>query len=145
MLVGCPLPSIYRESYDFGQVNQQAHIRLPGNPSSAGAARRFVRDVLITWGRQELIELTELLANELVTNSVLHADSEVELAVNMEGDRLRVEVRDENPQAPIRRDYSLSAATGRGLVLVEELSADWGSERANDGKVVWFELAGEAS
>jgi anti-sigma regulatory factor (Ser/Thr protein kinase) len=81
----------------------------------------------------------------LVTNSVLHADSEVELAVNMEGDRLRVEVRDENPQAPIRKDYSLSAATGRGLVLVEELSADWGSERANDGKVVWFELAGEAS
>ena len=126
-------------------MNQQAHIRLPGNPSSAGTARRFVRDVLITWGRQELIELTELLANELVTNSVLHADSEVELAVNMEGDRLRVEVRDENPQAPIRKDYSLSAATGRGLVLVEELSADWGSERANDGKVVWFELAGEAS
>lgn len=127
------------------QVNQQASIRLPGNPSSAGSARRFVRDVLVDWGRVELTELAELLANELVTNSVLHADSEVELALNLEGNKLRVEVHDENPQTPARKDYSLSAATGRGLVLVEELSSDWGSEPANDGKVVWFELVGQAS
>ncbi|MGH2789116.1 MAG: ATP-binding protein [Actinomycetota bacterium] len=126
-------------------MNQADHTRLPGNPSSAALARRFVRSVLIEWGHGDLIELAELLANELVTNSVLHTESEVELSVSLEGERLRVEVHDDNPQAPMRRDYSLSAATGRGLVLVEKLSSDWGTEPANAGKVVWFELAAEAS
>jgi anti-sigma regulatory factor (Ser/Thr protein kinase) len=127
------------------EVNRAAHTRLPGSPSSAALARRFVRTTLVDWQRDHLIELTELLANELVTNSVLHTDSEVELSLNLEGDRLRVEVHDDNPLAPARRDYSLAAATGRGLVLVEELSSDWGSEPANAGKVVWFELGAEAS
>jgi anti-sigma regulatory factor (Ser/Thr protein kinase) len=126
-------------------VNQAALSRLPGNPSSAALARRFVRSVLIEWGHEHLIELAELLANELVTNSVLHTESEVALSVSLEGETLRVEVHDNNPQAPMRRDYSLSAATGRGLVLVEKLSSDWGTEPANAGKVVWFELAAEAS
>lgn len=126
-------------------MNQEARTRLPGNPSSAGIARRFVRDVLVDWEREDLADLAQFLANELVTNSVLHASTEVELSVSLERDRLRVEVQDENPQAPMKKDYSLSATTGRGLVLVEELSSDWGSEPANAGKVVWFELAGEAS
>jgi anti-sigma regulatory factor (Ser/Thr protein kinase) len=126
-------------------MNQQAGTHLPGSPSSAGVARRFVHDILVKWGREELTELAQLLANELVTNSVLHARSDVELSISLDENTLRVEVRDENPQAPIRRDFSLSAATGRGLVLVEELSSDWGTEPANHGKVVWFELASKAS
>jgi anti-sigma regulatory factor (Ser/Thr protein kinase) len=126
-------------------MNQQASIHLPGSPSSAGSARRFVHDILVQWDREELTELAQLLADELVTNSVLHAGSDVELLVSLHENTLRVEVRDENPQAPMRKDFSLSAATGRGLVLVEELSSDWGSEPANHGKVVWFELASKAS
>ena len=32
--------------------------------------------------------------------------------------------------------------SGRGLFLVSELSADWGSRRTSTGKVVWFALEG---
>jgi anti-sigma regulatory factor (Ser/Thr protein kinase) len=126
-------------------MNKRAGTHLPGSPSSAGIARRFVHDILVQWDREELTELAQLLANELVTNSVLHAGTDVELSVSLDENTLRVEVRDENPQAPRRKDFSLSATTGRGLVLVEELSSDWGSEPANAGKVVWFELASKAS
>ncbi|WP_434582011.1 hypothetical protein [Carbonactinospora thermoautotrophica] len=38
------------------------------------------------------------------------------------------------------RNATLDDETGRGLLLLEELTDDWGSERTAEGKVVWFRL-----
>jgi anti-sigma regulatory factor (Ser/Thr protein kinase) len=86
------------------------------------------------------VEMATLLVSELVTNAVLHAGTAIELCVELRGGILRVEVRDGTTLAPSRRRYDLTAGTGRGMMLVEELAAAWGSELVDDGKLVWFEL-----
>lgn len=81
-----------------------------------------------------------LLANELVTNAVLHSRTSVALRVRRGADRLRVEVGDRSDSLPVARDLGPQAQTGRGLTLVQELAHRWGVERDTDGKVVWFEV-----
>ena len=78
--------------------------------------------------------------SELVTNAVLHARSAVEVVVQADVGLLRVEVVDDDPAPPARRSSGLDAASGRGLVLVDELSDRWGSAPRGPGKAVWFEL-----
>ncbi|MCA1656836.1 MAG: ATP-binding protein [Actinobacteria bacterium] len=123
-----------------------ARLPLPADPTSAGVARRFVRATLIDWGISELEEAAALLVSELVTNAVLHARSAAEVALRLDGDRLRVGVSDAVPAGPVRKRYGLEAATGRGMLLVERMARAWGTESSDAGKVVWFELVlGDAS
>ncbi|HEY1635120.1 MAG TPA: ATP-binding protein [Acidimicrobiales bacterium] len=113
---------------------------LPHDPSSAAEARRFLHGFLADSGESGLDEVAALLVSELVTNSVVHTRSAPEVTVRLDEGRLRVEVADESPTPPVRHRYSPRAATGRGMILVGELAAAWGSEPADTGKIVWFEL-----
>ena len=115
-------------------------MALRDDTSSAGAARRFVRNTLEAWGADEHAETATLLISELVTNAVLHARSGPEVVLQFEDTVLRVEVHDRSPVLPARRHYGLQAGTGRGIVLVEEMASGWGAEPTASGKVVWFEL-----
>ena len=118
-------------------------LALPATPRSAGAARRFVRDRLGEADRERWTDAATLAVSELVTNAVLHAHSEVELAVVTAGDHVRLEVRDDNPALPAARAYDDHATTGRGLELVATLSASHGVESLGDaGKVVWCCISG---
>lgn len=82
-----------------------------------------------------------LLTNELVTNAILHADSEIDVLVDVTGDRVRVEVHDAARRAPVRRRGDPTSTAGRGLALVEALASDWGVDTVpGDGKFVWFEV-----
>lgn len=76
-----------------------------------------------------------------MANAVHHAGTDAVVRLYRRPARVRVEVRDRSPRLPVRRRYSEHATTGRGLHLVDSLSAAWGVEPAVDGKVVWFELA----
>src|SRR5438874_3144103 len=113
---------------------------LEASPASASVARHFVADSLEGRANPALIEAGVLLVSELVTNAVLHALSEIELAVIVRGDIVRVEVVDHSPVLPARKNYSEEAGTGRGLLLVEAMSSAWGCEMRDGGKVVWFEV-----
>lgn len=55
-----------------------------------------------------------------------------------ERDRLLVDVYDGDPTLPIRRAHDLTAPTGRGLRILDDLTAEWGSRQVAGGKVVWF-------
>ena len=90
-------------------------------------------------GRPRLDDLL-LCVSEVVTNAVLHARSAPTMTVAIDGERVRVEVVDSDPSPPVRRRRSLEASTGRGLLLLDDLTDRWGSTPAGDGKVVWFEL-----
>jgi len=114
---------------------------LPAEASSARRARRIVHETLASWGLEALEEVASLLASELVSNVVLHVRSDCSLQMGFDGWRLRVGVWDGSLVAPVRHHRSASAATGRGLALVEALASDWGWEPSEQGgKVVWFEL-----
>lgn len=121
-------------------------VDLPADTSSASAARRFVAERLASLDASELFDTAVLLVSELVTNAVLHARSAVRLEVARNGGRLRISVTDDSPYEPVVRDsFDLEAGTGRGLMLVEALAADWGTDAADGGKTVWVELERELS
>ncbi|WP_189537586.1 SpoIIE family protein phosphatase [Streptomyces roseolilacinus] len=114
--------------------------RFPPEPESAARARRFVRAAL-DGAAPDLVDTAELLAGELVTNAVLHARTGIEVSAGIVGGRVRVRVGDHRPsRAPVPRDCSPHAATGRGLALVDRLASRHGVETGEDTKTVWFEL-----
>ena len=115
--------------------------RLRLHPSSVGHARRLVRDALVAADRSDLSDSAQLLVTELVTNALLHAGTHVELSVSAADAGLLVLVSDGSTQRPKAVDPQTPAVdTGRGLLLVEELSSAWGVMASGRGKTVWFQL-----
>ena len=116
---------------------------LTPHPTSVGAARRFVRDVLKTRQVADgVVTTVELLTSEVVTNAIVHARSGPQLAVEVEEKVVRVAVRDVSPDLPVRRRGKPDDVSGRGVVIVDELASAWGVDREhNGGKRVWFEVA----
>jgi anti-sigma regulatory factor (Ser/Thr protein kinase) len=113
--------------------------RLPGDPQQVALARRLVRETLVGWGLTHLVDTTELLVSELVTNAIQHAGGELRL--RLQRDRaLLCEVCDSTPNPPELREFSATAEHGRGILLVNALADKWNFRRTASGKVVWFEL-----
>ena len=117
-----------------------ASAHFDSQPSQVGAARRFVSATLQSWGCGAFVDLATLLTSELVANAIIHAGTDCEVVVRSLPDRIRIEVGDHDSRLPMRKHYSVSATTGRGLALVEDLSLAWGSDATGTGKRVWFEL-----
>src|SRR5204863_5939142 len=110
-------------------------------PTSVGAARRFVRDVLTT--RQvgeKVVDVVELLTSEVVTNAIVHAGTGPELVVCVGHERVRIEVHDAVSAVPFRLMADPYSSSGRGMAIVDELASDWGVEHIPEGKRVWFEV-----
>lgn len=101
-------------------------------------------EVLRRWGVAESrVHDAQLLTTELVTNALIHARSASTVTVVREAvDSVRIEVADRSSAMPIPRAWGPEAATGRGLHIVDRLSAAWGvrPDASGEGKVVWFEL-----
>jgi anti-sigma regulatory factor (Ser/Thr protein kinase) len=114
-------------------------LRLPPEPSSAGAARRFVASALDGWNDASA-DLAVLLVSELASNVVLHAGTDFELSIRLRDDELRIEVQDASPVMPTLKHYVAESVTGRGLHMVAASADRWGFETTDTGKVVWFEL-----
>ncbi|HUP99512.1 MAG TPA: ATP-binding protein [Aeromicrobium sp.] len=116
-------------------------IGLGPLPTSAAAARGFVRSSLDDLDVPEPpLEDAVLMTSELVTNALLHARGEIEIRLDSDGHRVRIEVRDRNSRVPVFSAVPVDATSGRGLFLVEKLAEDWGVDSRTDGKAVWFEV-----
>jgi anti-sigma regulatory factor (Ser/Thr protein kinase) len=113
-------------------------LRLPPEIGSARHARRWLADRIGSRRPEPIVEVASLLVSELVTNAVLHAGTDIDVAVELLEGGVRVEVADRNPVHPARKGYSTDAPTGRGLVLVDAMADEWGVVDASAGKVVWF-------
>ncbi|WP_443333549.1 SpoIIE family protein phosphatase [Streptomyces sp. CB00455] len=113
--------------------------QLPREARSVGRARELARAKLPAWGLEGLLDTTELLVSELVTNALRYGEGEIRLRLLL--DRTLVcEVWDANLVQPRRRRARDTDEGGRGLQLVGLLSAGWGTRRTHRGKTVWFEL-----
>ena len=121
-----------------GPGPEDVSVSLPGDGASARDARRFVSDTLQAWGRTDLDDAATLLVSELVANVVLHAGTDFRLRLRRTASGVRVEVHDRSPRLPERKHYSATSSTGRGLMLVEELSRAWGcgGDRPGEAGVV---------
>jgi hypothetical protein len=129
------------------------HSRIPlaALPTAPACARGHVRAVAHEWGLPGLADTAELLASELVTNSVqayerspLRADRGAVPVVRLwlVSDRLSlvIHVWDACDEMPVRQDAGPDEIGGRGLLLVETLSQEWGAYREAGDKVVWVAL-----
>ncbi len=113
---------------------------LPPQGQSVARGRELARDRLQAWGLDELVDTTELLVSELVTNALRHGEGDIRLRLLL--DRTLVcEVWDSGLVQPRRRRARDTDEGGRGLQLVSLLSESWGSRRTPRGKTVWFEMA----
>lgn len=117
-------------------------VRLPADLTAPKLARDFLRDACCGTHSSDVIEKAQLLVSELVTNAVRHGAPPVDLQVCCVGDHeLQIMVSDSNPEHPVTRNPGPDAEGGRGMLLVDLISADWGlDDHPNDGKAVWFTL-----
>lgn len=123
-------------------VRDVERLDLEAQPASVSEARRFVRKVLGSWGYDEAIDTAALLTSELATNAVLHARTRYAVLVAQDDDHVRIEVLDGSAVPPRARVNSPTAATGRGVAMVDRLAAAWGATPParlhGFAKGVWF-------
>ncbi|MFF8898030.1 SpoIIE family protein phosphatase [Streptomyces lydicus] len=118
------------------------HI-APADPEGLSAARHMIRAAVRAWGAAERSEEIELVADELITNALLHTDGEAVVNIRMPHSverRLRLEVEDHSSSLPRRREPGEAGVSGRGLLLVDRLADVWGVEPRGGGKCVWCEF-----
>jgi len=115
-------------------------LRLPPEPASAGAARRFVAAALEPYAIAIDIDVVSLMVSELVSNVVLHAHTPLEVSVRRRDSAIRVSVADESTLIPAIKRYAPDSVTGRGLTMIDSAAERWGIDENADGKAVWFEM-----
>ena len=132
-----------------GHSPQSGMFVLTAAPASVSTARREVRELLDAWGvGSDASDNALLVTSELVTNALTHAASErIVCRLRLTAGRLHIEVEDENRGGtlPAQRRPGPDEQCGRGLLLVDVLSSDWGVHDAphGSGRVVWAELPTE--
>lgn len=108
-------------------------------------SRRWVVDWAERHGAQaQDLRILALLTTEAVTNAVRHGPDggEVTVSASVGADGWRVAVTDESPVRPTRLDVDPHAGGGRGVMLIDRLSAGWGVDvDGARGKAVWFVVA----
>ena len=117
-------------------------VRMAANQTTPGEARGHVRAAICAWQIPVDLDIAVLLTSELVTNAITATPgADITLSVRCNQKRLRVEVHDTALSIPIPADVPVGAEAGRGLVLVNALSTEWGFYRTPAGKAVYFTLA----
>jgi anti-sigma regulatory factor (Ser/Thr protein kinase) len=113
-------------------------------PERIAEARQHLRELLHDWGSAEQVDSAVLLVSEMVTNVLVHTDTDALLLAEVTGAaggrRLRVEVFDAGDDLPHKRRPGELASSGRGLMLINILAHDWGVDPRGEGKSIWFEL-----
>jgi Histidine kinase-like ATPase domain len=124
----------------------RSYLELAALDSAPGCARRHVAAVLREWGLTGLRDDATLIVSELVTNALqavraARCPEPVRMwTLGQAGARAAFLVWDAAGPAPSPGGPAVGAEHGRGLILVEALSAQWGHYRPAGpprGKVVW--------
>jgi len=113
-------------------------------PERVSVARQQLRERLHGWSSPDQVDSAVLLLSEVLTNVLVHTDTDALLLAEVtggdDGRRIRIEVTDAGDDLPhVRRPGEL-ASSGRGLVLIELLAHTWGVAPRGRGKSIWFEL-----
>lgn len=117
---------------------------FPHEVQSVPAARRFATSVL-RGASTQILEAVELMVSELATNCIRHTNSGFDLTIIRSGMNIRVEATDHAGGTPTMRSPEPTDPSGRGLKIIDMLSAGWGVQsEAGMGKTVWFTISDSA-
>ena len=81
-----------------------ASVRLTPHPTAPRAARDLVTRTLPDWQLSHRIPSACLLVSELVTNSIVHAGTNIDVSIALHLQDIRVTVRDHSPGLPLSPD-----------------------------------------
>jgi anti-sigma regulatory factor (Ser/Thr protein kinase) len=147
MTVSAPAPVSHSQPQGQTMADEwplRSYLELGALPGAVPCARLHTRQVLWEWGLLAFSERTELLVSELVTNAIQASLSAerilpVRLWLSSDRSRLLIQVQDSNRHPPARTDPDDDNESGRGLLIVEAVSAKWGwHPRGDHGeKTVW--------
>ncbi|MZG18662.1 SpoIIE family protein phosphatase [Streptomyces sp. SID5914] len=112
---------------------------FPADPAVVARARAATTRQLATWGLDEMAFTTELVVSELVTNAVRYGGGPIGLRLIRDTTALICEVTDPSNTQPRLRRARTTDEGGRGLFLVAQLTARWGSRYGQSGKTIWAE------
>jgi anti-sigma regulatory factor (Ser/Thr protein kinase) len=125
-------------------------LLLASDPGQIGITRCLVRAALEYRGLGHYAPDAQVIASELVTNAIQHASSTgpastigLTLMRARDGEAISIAVTDSSPVPPVKRETRTASHHGRGLQIVEALSARWGWNREQGGKTVYAILAAE--
>jgi anti-sigma regulatory factor (Ser/Thr protein kinase) len=121
-------------------------LRLEADQAAPRAARHRLAKILPEWSLPQFETVALLVTSELVTNAVLATNQvqwtaarpPVRLWVRGDPSVLAILTWDAIPAPPVPREAGDYDESGRGLAIVESLSARWGHYQARfGGKVTW--------
>lgn len=130
---------------------EQNHVSASGKPVDAwhtleladtvpdtGRVRRWAESVLANLHEDDLLDVL-LVITELVSNVYDHARFPARLRLRRSARPCTVDVfaEDASSALPRLRPSSPGSARGRGLIMVDKLSRQWGVARRAAGKCVW--------
>ena len=137
----------------------QTFLELGALPTAAPCARLHTTLVLWEWELGTLVRAAGLVVSELVSNAV-QASLEltgsrfagvwtpgtppVRVWLSADYHRVVIQVWDGSDRPPVPQPVDPEADSGRGLLLVGALSAEWGcyTPEKSSGKVVWAVVTG---
>lgn len=106
---------------------------IPADPAAVAQARKDATAQLEAWGLDDAGFVTELVVSELVTNAIRYAEPPIQLRL-IHDRNLICEVSDASATAPHMRRTRTFDEGGRGLLLVAQLTAAWGTRQTTQGK-----------
>lgn len=126
----------------------RTYLELAALPTAVPCARLHAKNVLHEWHLGPLADTVELVVSEIVTNAVRASAAAAQHGISMpttkvwltsDGRRVLIQVWDSDGQRPAPQQVDLTAESGRGLLLVQTLSAEWGcyTPDGQAGKIVW--------
>ena len=117
---------------------------LQPHPEACEDGRTFARRTLHDWRLEDLTWPASLVVSELVTHSIVHADTALDLTLSRIDERIRIAVHDYGSdnlritQLATPDDPLEDPLLHRGLLLVRALTRSWGVFPSRDhGKTVW--------
>jgi anti-sigma regulatory factor (Ser/Thr protein kinase) len=131
-----------------------SHVELRALPASVRSARLHTKSILRRWCLEDLAETAELLVSEIITNAV-HAVTPIAAQqretgqapcaqllrfwLTSDGRSVLIQVWDSDHHRPVLKDPEPDAEGGRGLLLIDTLSTQWGWYTPDEqgGKIVW--------
>lgn len=132
----------------------RSYLELGALPSAVPCARLHTKHLLWEWGLDQLSETVELVVSELTTNAQKASATltgsrywgqwrpgvpPIRLWICADKEHVLIQVWDADDRMPEPQGVDLEAESGRGLLLVDTLCAEWGAyvPEGGDGKVVW--------
>lgn len=129
------LTSVRREPGHGRRRQHSWTLKLTGEPCDARIARTHASRALGSM-EPDVVDDVLLVVSELVTNAVLHGRGPITLSLCIEPDVAVVAVTDRGSEIPSLARQDIDDEHGRGLRIVQRLTATWDVEREPRSKTI---------